>query len=146
MQKQKSFSSNKDVHWCWKITTKWWFFPVFYLFLALLGAVIWKLKGGEKEFLNYFIVLLIFMPAGLALFLGPILEKVSLGMFQSGEVLISLPYFFHPLAFISYIVILYYKYKKHRIIKWLVLALLILLVLSFIGCAVGGPPPKLGPY
>ena len=138
MQKTKKFYSNQYVHWFWNLTTKWWFFPIFYLFLVLLVTVIWKVKGTERTFLSTLALLLIYMPSGLLVFLDKLRVltgdslTITAGFF---------PYFFHPVAIASLIVIQYYKYKKNKILKWLVLTLLFLLVLAFVGCTLSEPLP-----
>lgn len=133
-------SDDSQLHWFWKLTTKWWFFPLFYLFLAIFLVIIWKIKGSDKNFIPLFFGLIIMMPDGLLAILN-LLRIIPKNVFFSSLGLFF-PYIFNALSILSIIVIVYYKNKKNQILKWLLLTLLILLLLSFIGCAIGGPGPK----
>ncbi|MBI2659428.1 hypothetical protein HYX05_05015 [Candidatus Woesearchaeota archaeon] len=129
-------SDDSQLHWFWRLTTKWWFFPVFYVFLVVLLVIIWKIKGENENFIPLFFGLVITMPDGLLFFVelvqGPSNDRyLQLAAF--------FPFIFHIFLITSVSIIVYFKYKEGRVLRWIILPLLILLISSFIGCAIAGP-------
>ncbi|MEK6984597.1 MAG: hypothetical protein AABX33_08535 [Nanoarchaeota archaeon] len=122
---------NSELHWFWELTTKGWFFPVFYvslvLFLSLVHAYI------DKEWsLFVFLQFLYLMPSGLGVLLN--LLNINFKEDTYFKVLYVWPLIFHLITLISIIAIVYFKQKKSIIIKWLIITLLLLMILSFVGC------------
>ena len=133
-------------HRFWEFTSKWYFFPLFYLTLAILFIIISKLIGrylDVKDFvgiISLFLTVLYIMPSGLLFFL------VLIGIKDRYLTVPALyfPILFHVFTVASIVVISYFKYKKHRILKWIIITLFLLFILSFIGCIIPGTPR--GPF
>lgn len=132
--------SNRELHWFWKLTTKWWFFPILYLSLVLTFSVITSIKSFTsginsmlRNTLGTFLYTLILMPGGLVYFLQKLIDPTNFT-----DVAISLSLIFHPFAILSIILIYYFRYKKKIILNWLILILLLLIILSFSGCVLAG--------
>lgn len=122
--------SNENLHWFWKLTTKWWFFPVFYIALVFIFlAIKGKLIEGDDTIFNIS-MLLYLMPNGLFYFLG---LDIGSGSFLPPRIR-YFPPLFHTLFIFSIIIIQYFKLKKNKILKWLIILLILLLLLSFFGC------------
>lgn len=124
--------SNMNLDFFWKITSKWYFFPLFYILLVLIFSIIVTSREGSysdwDEVGGIFLMGLYFLPSGLFFFI-PELERFG----EEGLYLIF-PAVFHLFWIISVIVMQILKYKRNRILKWLVITLFILMVLSFAGC------------
>ena len=125
----KENSKRKFSDWFWDITTRWYFFPVFYVMLALILTFSLTLKGRVKfsEFFRLLGWLLALMPLGISL-VFPILSK------KKFEYITSVLLYAFPLFSVA--VIQYYKIKKKKIIKWLIMTLVLYLLLCFYGCAI----------
>ena len=133
MDKQKENLSDSQLHWFWRLTTKWWFFPAFYVFLAFIFATIKAMDEVSSisfsEIFGGFVGALIYMPGGLVYWVHKLISTDDYVFFAG-----ILSYLFHPLVIILIIAIQYFKYKKNKIIKWLVITLFFLIVLAFSGC------------
>lgn len=125
MPEIKQKSDDSQLHWFWRVTTKLYFFPLFYITLALLLSILDGLMRKEVS-LGTFFYALAMMPQGLLLLVG-ILHFV-----QDSPLPIYLV--FHPLLLASIIVINYYKTRKKVVLKWLIITWLLLIILSFAGC------------
>lgn len=138
-------SDDSQLEWFWELTTKWWFFPVFYVFLTFLVTIIWKLKGHEDSFLGLFSALLLVLPSGIIFILQFIRTFGILSPFNGtfdqfiNAASMVAPLIFLPFMLLSIIRIAYYKIKKGKILKWLIITLLLYLTLSFVGCSLAGP-------
>ena len=129
-------NKQEEANWFWELTTKWWFFPVFYvliIFILYLIVIITRTKVPTlfwESFIVPFYGLFITMPFGLVYFVwgSKIMKYIVNYIFV---------FFFYLLFITSIITICYYKAKKNKILKWLIITWIILLVLSFVGCAIG---------
>ena len=123
-----------DAKTFWEVTAKWYFFPIFYVLLVLLLIFI-KLKGnlfGEGAIFGYFIPVVVSMPSGLLYFIYfPPLSKYITEAIQ-----LPLIFSFHAVSVISIILIQYFKIRRNKILKWLIITLLVLILLAFFGCVV----------
>ena len=109
----KENSKRKFSDWFWDITTRWYFFPVFYVLLALILS---------KESDGGILYSLFLMPVGISYF-------IHLTPWNK-----NLPLFYYVIPIFSVIAIQYYRIKKKKVIKWLIITLLLYLLLNFYGC------------
>ena len=140
--------NNPNESWFWNLTTKWWFFPVFYVSLAViyttLALLLSELGFGSHyigitspsiiKVLVFFLYVLIFLPHGFFYFV----YLLSGG--RSGNAAGFWPawtIFFHLVFLYLMVIVPYWKYKKNIILKWLIISLILFLVLSFAGCSLG---------
>ena len=119
----------------WKITSSWWFFLALYILLVLTLVIILNVNIGDRtisndfeQFGSMFLMTLYFMPNGLLFFLS-YLEK-----FDFEYLVFVFPAVFHLFWIISVIIMQILKYKRKTILRWLILTILILMILSFAGC------------
>ena len=127
-------ADDSQLHWFWKLTTKWWFFPVFYISLSLVAfliSVILVLTIESTFDMDDALLILITMPAGVIILLENI-PAVSLGwsVFVVMQIFIVLFYIYFICCFAT---ILYYRYKKNTILKKNIVILLLVIILSFLG-------------
>ena len=127
----KISQADSQLHWFWRVTTKWYFFPVFYAFLAfLIAAVFIPVREGYYsnllDFFETFGFTLMLMPFGIAFFISPNLDKISMGgvFIAWGTIIFWL---------ISMILVPYFKLRKNKVIRWLIFTTLIIMILSFAG-------------
>ena len=136
-QESPSPSANKF----WELTREWYFFPISYLLLSIIFALIWiSIMKSTQQFLTILLYALYFMPNGFILLLPNQLNGViqnSLSWLFRGtgeEFLLGFPLVMHPLLIISIILISFFKYKRNKVLKWLIITLLLFMILSFVGC------------
>ena len=111
-----------QLHWFWRLTTKWWFFPLFYITLALILAVA---VGNPLAIL----MIVIFMPLGLLVW-----PSIILGGSKGGSALGIMELIFVCLIMIiPYLLIVYAKYRLNKVLKWLIIILMLMMALSFLG-------------
>lgn|SRR3989344_2289294 len=122
-----------ELHWFWRITTKPYFFTIYYMILAFLIAVIMVLTGTDSDspgLLGSFLGAILFMFVGLSYLLPlPIMKTI----FEHPD----FPYFYSlvlPIISILGITLHHFKTKKKIILKWLVITLFLIITLSFVGC------------
>ncbi|MBI2651903.1 hypothetical protein HYX00_00425 [Candidatus Woesearchaeota archaeon] len=123
----------------WKTATKWYFFPLLYLSLAVILAIG---NGGISELWNpiglvgttlYMIAFLI--PGGIAIILRILgFSTTELVPFDRLPNAASIYLLLYALPIVSYIVIIYYAIKKNIQLKWLIIFLLLFLIVPFMGC------------
>lgn len=69
MAKQKQNADDSQLHWFWRLTTKWWFFPVFYISLSLitffLSILFIKFNHPLSFAIETSLITLFMMPNGL---------------------------------------------------------------------------------
>ena len=132
-------TDGSELHWFWKLTTKWYFFPLFYVSLSLIFTIIYfttKESVRSLFFLSYIIpwalVFMLFMPAGLMYLIFNVLGKFYNIELTQG---ISAVYIiiFWLLVPISIFKIYTYKSKRNEVLKWLIITLIVVMLLSFIG-------------
>ena len=123
-------TDDSQLHWFWKYTTKWWFFPVYYVVLVFLLSFLYMLDKKEILALLGFAYILISMPIGL-LYLANIPKEGTYQVLSEWDG----SYIFILLFIVLFSIITYYKYKKETILKWLIITLFLLITLSFVGCA-----------
>jgi len=124
--------NNDELHWFWRLTTKWWFLPAFYIFLALLVPLFVNEGTSADVWSAYFISIMI-MPVGILWFFSFLInEKILYDYIQIPFLIIS-----HIFQISSIILIQLYKSKFNKVLKWLIILLLFLIILSFIGCVIG---------
>jgi len=143
MAELKQKLDDSQLHWFWKLTTKWWFFPVFYIILAMVYPIIVlnmeKFQGSSNfkdAYLEVLGTVIVFMPAGLSYYL------TLIGLDEDFFATIMV-FIFPVFAIGSIILIQLYKLKKKKILKWLIILILLLMILSFFGC-IAGAPPRMG--
>lgn len=115
----------------WEITSKWYFFPALYLILSFLIFI--YLRGYEDiEPIKILLLTIYLVPNGVFYFIYLYTgNKISVifGNF--------LPLFYFTFVIVVTLIIQYFKLRKNRIIKWLILLILLLFILTFFGCAAG---------
>ena len=78
-------TDNSQLHWFWKLTTKWWFFPAFYLALVVILTILaWILppiaqrtapaRSSRFGYQTFFVLLWV-MPQGLFWLIGKFFEE-----------------------------------------------------------------------
>lgn len=124
-------NNKTKLYWFWDYTTRYWFFPLFYLVLALLASIIGVISGDILA-----VVLLYFMPIGLlawpSLFTGT--KNVHKLFGGIGEDIV-MPFF--VIFVVGYALIIYQRYYLKKINKWLVILLILLILLAFLGYVIG---------
>ena len=111
-------------NWFWDITARGWFFVIFYLLLSLILLIYAsaKYRAPAPALLGY----ILFMPIGLIYLFG---------LFNNTDTLsFHFVYIFHALMVLSVILISYFRFRKNIILKWLIIILILLMILSFVGC------------
>jgi len=121
----------------WKLAIKWYFFPVLYIILAILFTLISLIKESKglndfEELGGIFLMTLYFLPNGLILLIE------GFGSYVRGKVdqdfFLVFPIAFHIFWIASVGVIQFFKIKRDRIIRWLIITVFLAMILSFIGC------------
>ncbi len=75
-----SRNNPENIHWFWRLTTKWWFFPVFYVMVALLLTLQNIAYEGLKDESPAFLFFVFAFSAGIYFFLKLFnLERIALG-------------------------------------------------------------------
>ncbi|MBI2654905.1 hypothetical protein HYX06_00580 [Candidatus Woesearchaeota archaeon] len=129
-------NKQEEANWFWKLTTKWWFFLVLYLFMSFLSLIVITIygvydKSDPLKIVGMFVVTLLFlMPLGFVYLLE---IPLNLGLFLG---LISI-FIYHALIIGSIIAVPYFKHKENRILKWLIIFLFLVIVISFFGVIIG---------
>ena|SRR3989338_1725199 len=121
----------------WKLSIKWYFFPILYVVLALLFVVIYIIKESVG-FNNFgkmggvFLMSLYFLPNGLILLIE---ELGSYVQREAGEeFFLVFPIVFHMFWIVSVGVIQFFKIRSGKIVRWLIITVFLAMILSFIGC------------
>ena len=135
----KENAQRKSFDWFWDITTRWYFFPVFYVLLAFITVVSYSFKIGLSV-----------VNSDNTLF-NELFRNELMSMHSRFLNLLGTPIYFilhrqyRPVLFLYYsikissavfviysaAVIQYFKIKKNKMIKWLVITLLLYILLSF---------------
>ena len=124
MAELKQNPDDPQLHWFWKITTKWWFFPVFYV---IIGSTFF-IKNSPKNIIPlHFLLFLILAPSGILFYFNMFMTIQGLWL---SYVVSFISYLF---IIFSYFLIQYYNSKK-KILKWLIIVLLFYIIISFVGC------------
>lgn len=121
------------LHWFWEIATKWYFFPVFYTVLGFLMYMLNQFYLDKYNKLNLFLLTLFFIPNGLFYF-----TFLLSGNKEVETTWLFFPYFYFSFVIISIIIIQYWKLKKNLVLRWLIIILILIILLSFTGCVIGG--------
>lgn len=128
MDQIKQPSGDSNLHWFWKLATQWWFFPVFCLIIVFVLSIYLNLKDifdYPPEFFDFMLSSLAILPMGLVSYFVATLDiNYILGYF-----LMALSYLFF---IISLILIPYYKIKKNKVNKVLIIALFWLIIVTII--------------
>ena len=147
-QSEAMGNDSSKVNKFWTIAAKWNFLPLIYLLFAIILAVVFYFQDSarnkvEVTFLSflsgvaiYYILNLIFMPAGLGVVFSLIFPKLlnAEGKFTTYAL------FLFPIGLIASVIsIQYFKYEKNKILKWLIIMWIVLILLSFGGCVISGP-------
>lgn len=127
-------SDDSQLHWFWRITTRWYFFPLFYFFLVFILTII--LGIVSKNFISNFLLATFFMSDGLLYFVSIIFGIKEMYSGFADTFSTYFPIFFNVGMIISIIVIVYYKLKRNITLKWLIIALILLILISFSGCVI----------
>ncbi|MEK6984378.1 MAG: hypothetical protein AABX33_07425 [Nanoarchaeota archaeon] len=133
MSEDKATAQSKHAFDFWKLAVKWYFFPLLYIILTLLFTIIVPTKGHNLgDLFRIFLVTLYYLPNGLVYL---ILVLSTYPKHRFGNVLIYLfPIVFHVFWIASAIIIQFFKVKKGRILRWLVITVFLAMLLSFLGC------------
>lgn len=123
---QTSKVDDSQLHWFWRITTKHYFFPFYYIGLTLLLAIMFGYGG--------IFPLLIGMPIGLTYLIALPLEGLHQQKLINSDFAAILAVSFHLIYTTGIFTINIYK-KKGILLKWLIITLFLLATLSFVGCA-----------
>ena len=128
---------DSQLHWFWKLTTKWYFIPLFYTLIVTLQTMIYFVnKEGIDVLLHpvYLvtntIVFMLFVPAGLIHLIFTV-QGIDYKVMQSISAVFLI--IFWLLFSISISKIHIYKSKHSKVLKWLIITLIIVMLLSFIG-------------
>ena len=115
----------------WKIILAWYFFPLIYVVLIFL---IFIYLEGYKDVnpLKIFFLMLYLVPNGLVYFYYQTTGEKPSVIFGN---LVPMVYF--AIMLIGLIGIQYFKTRKISIARWLTISILIILLLTFFGCAAG---------
>lgn len=139
---------DSELYWFWRLTTKWYFFPAYYLILAFLFIVtIYQkrlLELSITSILFEFLLAIVYMPYGLIYLIGIPKYGLNYRILSYGSakenmiVIFNWILYFIIIALFIYLSILiyYYKRKKNIVLKWLIIALFLLVTLSFLGCVI----------
>lgn len=137
-------TSDKKIHWFWNLTTKWWFFPLFWFFLSVLFGVIFA--ASDLFYYNLdvswmiFIIFGIFMnmPQGLAYLILLLINLIIKVGYDSPSLLIIL--LTHTIFYVYFAVSIFKivksKNKENKILKRRIIILFLLILLGFIGLIV----------
>lgn len=130
----------QELNWFWKITTKWYFFPLFYLLLCVAFNIIYDVLHKSAEPFKIILLALYLLPNGFILILPESLSfflRSSLSKLFGGEELsFGFPIIAHVLMIASISFIIFFSYKRKRILKYLIIALLSFMIISFVGCSI----------
>ena len=128
-------SSSGSSDWLWKTALKWYFFPLLYIFLAVVFSFIASIaeSGGYynsdfEELGGIFLMTLYFLPNGLFFFVQELQKFGEEGLY------IIFPAVFHVFWIVMAVILQYFKYRKNKTLRWIIITLTILMVLSFAGC------------
>ena len=140
MAESTQASDDSQLHWFWKLTTKWWFFPVLYITLSLLvmlTIVLFSLKkiGGISDFFSLWMLIILFMPSGIFAIINLLLIHKT--FFTDGLAVLGylLPGALIHVFHITLIIVIYRAWKnKRKLLRWLILTLFFLMILEFSGC------------
>ena len=140
MPELKQINKDSELHWFWRLTTKWWFFPVFYTLFAMINAIIFAIKGQltlSKGFSESFIPSLFLAPNGILYFL---LLPAWLFIYDKQPLDPGLGFLSFPIAFIvdlfitfSIILIQYYFITKNKVLKAMIITNGLLFIISYLG-------------
>ena len=142
LEKKSQISPKQEVndsqlHWFWRLTTKWWFFPLFYFILALILALLAFIQDPSHIW-GYIFLSIILMPQGLIGFLTVLLSShgnvVNLQQELGFSNFVVLYFAIAVIIIISYSWIIYSKYRLNKVLKWLIIILMLIIILSFSGC------------
>src|SRR3989344_8507999 len=91
--------SSGSFDWFWKITSKWYFFPLFYILLVLIfSAIAASVEGDDwNEIGSFFLLGLYFLPSGIFFFIPELTRLGEEGLY------IIFPSVFHLFWIISVI-------------------------------------------
>ena len=106
--------------WFWDITTRWYFFPILYVLLALILSVLLA-----PEYNNPYVTILI------SVLVLPSFSLYSTTFRNFGGTNVIL--FLYIFIILSAVTIQYYKVKKKKVIKWLVMLLLVFFLMTALG-------------
>lgn len=108
----------------WNITSKWYFFPLLYLSLVV------TLILSEPRNFEFMFFIMYLMPNGIFYFVN----LLSGYQIENESMVFIFPLIYFLLIIISISIIQYYKFKRKIILKWLILSILLLILLTFSGC------------
>ena len=124
--KIKTKIDDSKLNWFWRITTKWYFFPFYYLLVFLLSRFF--IIYDTRSSLDYFRPMFYAVPLVILYILGYIIKiihyKISLSAFFS--LLPIIIWIYHILLISIFVFVPYYRIKK-VILKKLILILIIFL-------------------
>src|SRR3989338_1533800 len=115
----------------WNITSEWYFFPLFYLFLVVIFSIPTIIQDPSFGETLWFVALLI--PNGIFYFVN-LLTGFELKNWQQ---VFIFPVIYFIILFILISIIQYFKFNRKIILKWLIILILLSIILSFAGCIIG---------
>lgn len=135
VQQHKLKESDEQLHWFWRLTTKKWSLPIFYVMLVVLYLLITSIASFSLSPFKSLLAVLFQMPIGLSyyiLFLIDLFIKQPLSP-GFGFAFIPIIFIFDPLLIFSMIYIPFCKNKRNTIPKNLIIIIYSLIILSFFG-------------
>ena len=140
MVRNKTNSDTSQLHWFWRLTTKWWTFLIFYLVISILYLLIsWQLNQPHDDFLSALVLsAIVLLPIGLGFY-----YKYPLWYFTReprpgiDTVLLVFIILFFLFTISSILTIIYYKKKKNQILKGLIILLYLMPILALLGSILG---------
>ena len=132
--KLKIEATDSKLGWFWGITTKWYFFPLFYLFLSIV-IYISRSYYNDVDKYKIFYYTLFFMPNGLFYF-----TYILTGQKTPDVVGLFFPDFYFGFLLILIIIMQFIRWinNKNIILRWLIIIVILIILLSFAGCVAGG--------
>lgn len=138
MAEIKQTSNDSQLHWFWRITTKWWFFPAFYVLAIVVLAIYFNptIFLSPFYFLSGSILVFFTLPLGLFYYqrgLDIMLSSNYPSLNLKYLILIILILISYISIFIPMILIPYYKLKKNMVLRGLIIVTILLVISSFYG-------------
>ena len=130
--------SEKQLHWFWNLTTKWWFFPLAFFIMNFLYLTIFKIWFYDASWLDYIFgafYLFFALPFGLSYFVLKFIQLImgtNLG-FLPLFIILPIAAIFYVYFAVSIFKIVKSRNKENKILKKQIKILFLLIFLSFIG-------------
>lgn len=114
----------------WSVMASFWFSPLLYLVLAV--CLVLLVMGENPSFstiLFQVLFALVLMPLGMVYWMGALFSVNDTSSLGDIWIFVGLPFHLSLYAIIQYM-----RIRNDRIVRWLVILLILLILLSFGGC------------